>query len=1047
MNKPIPNLEQYLAAMQLLNMGGVPLSGIASENPELMRAVESLDPVKAASTFAGLLTVPELQSNCFRLEALIHLCLALAQSDRKPPAKLVSRLFAGIGKGLCGRIEDPAEDVFVTSIATQRGNFRVLEGTWESAGFFLQRTINVIDRMPREGGYGELRESAYALLGLSDLLCERAELVRYQPGNPSPLKMLSAELAGAGSTMRRIVRFSPDELSSRGIPTDPLAAFGFRPVQRARLVQESITHSTLERYPVARQGRHLFLLLPTAVSAAIRRHVIDWVSTIGMREALLAALADEYSQLFLRLPLLGGRAGADIEFRRTANGLLAGVMKHVDAGRYMNLVFFVDTLEDFENNGFAGANIDPEKLAIDIEAWIDDAYERARNEKDFREGLTLVVSCGIGRVVVNVHAHKKRENWRIEYISAADLATLSLLPDFTPLSLWRLLDGRERLKAHGVALQNVNGLLNMVAWARSLGGHLVPHGDLPESFSSSDRPKYVMVSQNALLFLRHEVVAHHDPHAVQDVEGQWRKVQRDAQYIFEEDRAQPFFICEESCGAQWPRGVFETNSRAWWCDIDVPEDVSDYSVGERWKMVRHWLSRSAPILEAELPTLPTGPLLLHTVFEGHIGEREGQGKIAFFSYEQARSQIVVETDAAKRTVSLRFRPRFEEAIFHPENVAERAFVEHLVSGFAQLSGSALSASDRDRLVKKIVPDAHARQQHAFWTRRFRDFVAGSVPSSPVTINDDDDATIKLGLGWRARKKRGGASIRGKQECTQFLNNVVRLLEDEVCEDLRRFDRKSVLAFALRNHESAMNDHDRWERTMAAVLSLHDDKNATRRTVAERSFALSAVFQTMRLLVEFAICESPLMGGIALGQLDASRLMAKLNLIAGLGNWSGAIYWDAMEPNIRVTPLGDIHANADFFEKVVVPFAQVGSDARVNEAVEGYESNFEDEIVCKSAENSLEADFLEAWREEFGASLDETRRFIDLMQDLGIRAQRAVLMLPLSSIVETVTGTDGIAPDVAAGLIESLTLKSRESWRSVPDGYIQRIFSRGVFAAV
>ncbi|MFX6435443.1 hypothetical protein ABTG69_19865, partial [Acinetobacter baumannii] len=88
---------------------------------------------------------------------------------------------------------------------------------------------------------------------------------------------------------------------------------------------------------------------------------------------------------------------------------------------------------------------------------------------------------------------KRRENWRLEFISAPDLVTLSWLEDFTALSLWRLMDSRERLSQLGVMLQNINGLLNIVGWARSLGGHLVPHGDMPDDFGKSGVPAFVMV--------------------------------------------------------------------------------------------------------------------------------------------------------------------------------------------------------------------------------------------------------------------------------------------------------------------------------------------------------------------------------------------------------------------------------------------------------------------------------------------------------------------------------------------------------------------------
>jgi hypothetical protein len=1037
MNKPVPNLEQYLAAMQAMRFGSVPLASTASENVEMLKELEAFDPIKTASTFAGLLTVPELQSNCLRLEAIVHLSLAYCRGERKPTAKFASRLFAEFGKGMCGRAEDPAEDVFVTSIATRRGNSRVLEGIWECAGFFLQRVVNVVERMPQGGGYDHMRDAVYSLLAISDLVCERANLTRFQLGNEARLKSLPRQLAEAGSALRRRVKFSPDELRARGISIDGLAEFGFSPEIRGRLARESITHTTLERFPVGRRNGELFLLLPTAVSAAVRRYVIEQVSAIGMREAFLAALADDYARLFAEMPLLGGRSGAEIEFRRTDNGALASLLKRVDNGRYMNLVFFLDTLEKFETDGFAGPNPDPEKLAVDIDAWIDSAYEDARKESDFRQGFTLIVSCGVGRPVVSIRRRNDRKNWPIEFVSAGDLAVLSWLQDFTPLSLFRLLDGREHLKAAGVSLKNVNGLLNMIAWSRLHGGHLVPHGDLPEEFTTSDRPKLVLIEQNGLRRLRHEVTVEGDPHAAMDVHGRWRKVRRDGRSIFEEDRGTPIFICEKGEEGEWPLGIYETAKRAWWGQLETPEKTPGYWIHERWLMVRCWLSRSPPVLENALSGLPDGPLLLRAKFEGQIGEREGQGDIELLDYESAKAEIELRVDPEQRSVSLIFHPRFENAIFHPENIAERAFVARIVEGFALLGGETLSSADRERLVAKIVPDAFARQTHSFRAQNFRDFVNGSVPQTPLKIDDDDAATLRLGLGWRIRDKALGGDIRGKQECTVFLNNVVAMLEDDVCSDCRQFDRAALIAFALRNHESAMNDHERWVRTAAAVLSLHEDKDATRRTIAERDFELSAIFQSSRLLVEFAICESPVSGGGKPGKLDYSRLMAKVNLLAGLGNWSDAIHWDAMEPQLRVTPLGDVHASLQFHDNVLMPFAQAGSDSRVNEAVRDYASIFDDPTIESAAGVSLEPRFSEAWEAEFGASFDETRRFIDLIEDLGIRAQQAILRLPMSSIVQTVTGVKGLAPATAAGLIESLTFKSRLRWRNVPEGYSEK----------
>src|SRR5262249_2146222 len=145
------------------------------------------------------------------------------------------------------------------------------------------------------------------------------------------------------------------------------------------------------------------------------------------------------------------------------------------------------------------------------------------------------------------------------------------LPQFSALSLWRILEGQDKLKRLGVELQNINGLLNMVAWVRSLGGHLVPHGGVPEDFGKDDVPTFIVIEQNALRTARHEALVVWDAHAVLDMDGKWTKVRRDAQPLFAEDRNQPYYVTEERRNGQWPAGIYETAIRAWWCEVEAPE--------------------------------------------------------------------------------------------------------------------------------------------------------------------------------------------------------------------------------------------------------------------------------------------------------------------------------------------------------------------------------------------------------------------------------------------------------------------------------------------
>jgi len=1036
-NKPALELEDLLAAIPFLGFGSVPLQPIISENEKLLRDLVSFDPLRLAATFSGLLTVPELQSNCIRLEILVHLALAFGGGQRKPTDKIVARLFSQTGDGIAGRQEDPAEDVFVSLIATRRGNFRLLEGAWETAGFYLQRVVNALERIPAGPRYDYILDCVYALLRLSDLVCERAELVRYQLGNVSPEQVLPKKLTDASRALQRRVRFTAAELAAHGISVDHLAAFGFIASTRSGLANESIGHSTLERYPIAHRNGEFFFLLPTATSAAIRRYVVEEMDSLGLRDSFVHTVADEYAKLFSGTPLLGKHSGAPIEFRRTANGILAGAMTRADRGLYVNFVFFVDTLEEFETGGLIGTSPNPTPLAGDVDRWIDEAYAAARKDPDFREMMTLLVGCGIGRGIVNFVSSQELEHRRLEFVGAADLLTLSWLPEFSALSLWRILEGQDKLKGLGVELQNINGLLNMVAWARSLGGHLVPHGEVPEDFGKDDVPSFIMIEQNALRTVRHEALVTWDEHVVLDMDGKWTKVCKNAQSLFAEDRNQPYYMTQHRRNRQWPAGIYETAARVWWCEIETPEGTPSYWVYEHSRMLKIWLCRAVPVLELALPALPAGPLLLRVSFEGRLGDHDAKGERKFLTFEDAKAAIAATADAAARTVSLVVGDAFEAALFHPENIAERALVEGIVEGFGGLAGKSLSLAEHASLVRSIVPDASARQSHAFITRSFRDYVRDSIPRSPVTIDADDGAIIKLGLGWRVRDRRLGGDIRGKDACTAFLNDVVRLLEDELCADLRQFNREAVICWALDNHESAIRDRDNWSRTAAAVLSLHNDKEATLQGMAQHDAKLNAVFQATRLLVEFAICECPLQGRLNPGRFDMCRLMAKVMIIPGLGGWSDAMRWEAMEPIVRVTPLGDIHANLTFHEEVLAPYGRAGSDLRIQDSVENYAENLV-EVEAKPTDlSAFPAEFWEAWKEEFGASFDETRKFIDFMENLGFKAKRAVLTLPKSALLDARLDGEPIAPQSVAALVEALTFKSRARWRDIPLEYDEK----------
>lgn len=1031
--KPM-DMGDFLAMSEMMGLQSLQIGALAAEAEPFLKEFEQTDPLRLATTFGGLLTYPHLQSNCIRLEALIHLAIARSRGQKKPDGRLIFRAFSEFGHGSAGRLEDPAEDVFVASVGTMRGNFMLLEGVWEAAGFYTQRFVNLIDELPGGKQVDQLKGAVYALLRLSDLVCRRARLQRYTLGNDIPESVLPAKIANSLSTARRIVSFTEKELEDAGISPSALSEFIFDPNLRTKLNREEVGNSTLERRPVIYNNGEFLLVLPTAVSVAIRRMVVEWFDERGIREALLAGIACEYGRLFAYTPLLGGdSAGQNIEFQRTERNLMSGVAKFIDVGRCMNIVFVVDTLEGFEDSGFVGKNPNPRKIADDLDQWIDFAYHEASSNPQFLEGITIVVGCGIGRAAVHHLNTVERNRWRIEFLSAADFCTLCWTHNFKPLSLWRLLDIRDKLEGHGVELHNANGLLNLVAWSRSLNGHLIPHGALPDDFVREGTPAILMINQNSLRDLRHEVLTDLDPHVEADWLGRWVKVRKEGRSLFEEDRGQPLYAVGEPVQGRGVPGVYITQNRPWWCKVEVAEGTSGHFTYERWKMLTVWLARSASIFEEFFSDLPEGAILYIVEFKGNLDNLE--------VYEQDTSFLDVLDGFAvnidgKNTIHITVSEVFERGIFNVDNISERALVCSLARGAAALVGRELSEEELAGITEKIVPDNMARQTHAFRARWFRDFVADSLPS-PILIDSQDDAAIKLGLGWRRGGKSPGYDIYGKGECIEFLNGVVSALEDELCSDLRKFKLAPTLSRILINHEAALVDRERWSRTSAAILSLHNNKEGALETIAQNDFKLNAVLLGSRLLAEFALCEAGADGELIPGQIEISRWMAKARELFDLGGLSDAIRWGVMEPRLKITALGDIHANFDFLDEIIEPFARETCDIRTMDAANSYSENIADYDVNETVVNAFDPEFAAAWKDEMGASIDDVRNFVDYVEDLGVKRKAALLKLSRSELLEATVKHRTLSRDNVDALIDVLTLNRRSRWRDIPEGYDER----------
>jgi hypothetical protein len=1023
------------ATMAALGIGAERLTvGRLFSRPDLNRRMQSLAPLAAAVSFGGLLTVPELGPNAIRIEALVHAALALGHGRGRLDGKTAAEAFRHLGVGDCGRMEDPSEDVLVGAVRTSQGNFRVLQGIWEGSCFYLQRFLDVTEAMPGRADFDAIRSAVTALLRLSEAICERGSLRRFGLGADYPASKLPRGDVEAWLARGRILRFCQRDLAALGVDAAALKPFIFDMRFPERLVDEPAGNTSLERSPLVVDGDDICLVLPTAVSAAIRYFIVGELERSGHIRPFRRALAGAYTALFHETAVLGGGMAPAIPFS-PATGFGEAVWEF-DTGYYLHFLFFVDGLDGIATEGLA--SVDPR--LFDGGEDFDRAVRRARDDAfrkpGFRAGVSLIVGCGVGRGVVIGFGEEDLPDWRVVSCPAHDLVTLSETADFKASSLWRILDARDKAAGLGLELQNVNGLLNLVAWARDLDGHIVPHGQLPDDFVEPQRPAMVMIVQNAQRALRHEAAQAHDLRVETFVDGRRLRIRREAHNLFADDDLMPLYASEDVARNGKPYSVFLGQRHVWWaCAVTDPTAMGIIAY-ERWRTVGTWLTRAATLLDG-LSGLPGGPILWDAVFE--YASEELRPTPVRRTYEDARQAIQISVDRAAGTLTTVIGSGYEDAQFHEENIAERALVAAFIHGVALLAGHPSPEIAEAEFLPLIVRNPSARHGHAFSASGFRDQVRPGLRGRVATIGRETDAFIRLGLGWAVHERSQGARLAGKADCNAFLNALVMHIEREIVSELQQYDRHAMLGLLLENHERAASDRDQWRRTGAAVVGLHGDSPETRQVLIDRQFKLNAVFQACRTLAEIALCECRTDGGLTPGRLDLESLMARAALLFNVGGWSDSIRWDLMKPELRVTPLGDVHANFDFHDAVVLPHARMMTGSRVEDAIDNYAENLVEPTVTPASEDRLEGDFGEAWADQFGATFDQKRLFVDYVENLGVEAASAVLTLPRSRIADAQVEVGGNRLDDLAkeNLLERLTLRTRPSWRQVPEGFADR----------
>ena len=995
-------------------------------------------PIKSANLVAGLIIDPRFHANTIRLEALLHYILANCVGKQRPSSKEIQAWlndFPPISD--TAFMEDPMEDVFVTKVLTDHGDFRIYEGVWEANDFCLQRVLDTIKSIPSSFNLDSLFRPVQALLSVSEEVAKRNNATLYQIADSKDKINIHVPSNEVLKRSAKSLCFTEMHIKNLGYKFDDLGPFIFNPTLRDSLNRQKFGNTDLERKPLLYDGNKIILILPTAVSIAIRRFVFEWLYQNGLVESFEKNFVSEYIKLLRETPILGRPlpAGLPINLLRVSEANFFEAVAEIERGRYLQLIVKIDTLHGFFEEGMNTPAPQSQEQMEEVERRIQSAKKSLMVRDDYREGLSLVIFYGYGRSYFSTMSEEFTD-WKCEVVPAHDIETFGWIPGASDKSIWKLIEQQSKLEQKNIKFMNMNGLLNLYGWWEENNNVLIP-----DEVEIGQGPWMINLPTDCLAKVRQKTREASNVHTEIYIDGVYKRVRRkQLSSFFQEDLSQPLYVSYEGRHENILLGCAVTKTRPWWVSLNLDDVQLDFDTCFKiWDALHNWSERIGKALDKNFPKISIGPVL----FSLDLVDLPSYKSVPENQPSPLAKMIDVLVDKNKNIIMLKLKEPFLYHMNNPININERELVNACIRGFVDLAGLGIDSQEIEKLRDIIIPSQDARYIHFFKAYRFRDRIRTFDDCKYKKIEALDASFFKIGLGY-IEGVTGVREINGRNECTSFLNKVVDHLWLQLREELKKYNRTSLIIAALRNIEGIASEKDIWDRTARAVLSLHENENDVHEAKIKHFSGLYAADLASRIVVEIGVCECPLKGGYEVGSLDISPLMARASLLFHMGNLSDAIKKGVTKPKIIVAGNGDIKSEHTFYDEIIMPFSRQYEKTKFTYAAKKYENHFEDMSTPKAPSDVFHSDFLTAFEKEFGITFEALRNFLETMENMALEKEKHVFTASQSEIMNYCEKSKLSNKEEAFKALKGFSMTSRKNWEKPPSGYKNRDINPWLF---
>jgi hypothetical protein len=300
------------------------------------------------------------------------------------------------------------------------------------------------------------------------------------------------------------------------------------------------------------------------------------------------------------------------------------------------------------------------------------------------------------------------------------------------------------------------------------------------------------------------------------------------------------------------------------------------------------------------------------------------------------------------------------------NDAELKLVETLVR--ALVDWLPIEIADPRATARQVVSTG-ARYMHIFAPASVRDLLLAGGPKPQARhLQVEDRGTWQTSFRYEMLTSPGRGLVSSKHANCKVLQDAVEATWNAIRSRLREVERLSVVEEALHNLESVAYERSRWQRTAAALLSLHGSQGALEAASGADADQASTALCT-RVLVEMAVCTSPISGGRPFETTDLDFLLAGLDQILLLATQCDAIYHGLADPKLTISESGLVAMDRSYVARAVRPYIEGLFADRYRADAKDYErfvSGRTDEGGTPSVEPTLQA----AFAAEFGLDVHQ-----------------------------------------------------------------------------